>query len=91
MGSARSQKSVAWSTAASDEPLVPDEDEKERNIAMVTATAKLVYFAEIFSGMWASREMLKDDKDKQLYVKTTLRELFIYIIFLCVVVFRELN
>ena len=36
-------------------------------------------------GMWASREMLKDDSDKQLYVKTTLRELFVYCIFMFVI------
>ena len=35
--------------------------------------------------MWASREMLKDDSDKQLYVKTTLRELFVYCIFMFVI------
>ena len=35
--------------------------------------------------MWASREMLKDNKDAQLYVKTTLRELFLYCIFLFIV------
>ena len=32
--------------------------------------------------MWSSREMMTDDSDKQLYVKTTLRELIIYFIFL---------
>ncbi len=38
-------------------------------------------------GMWASREMLKDNKDAQLYVKTTLRELILYTIFLFVICF----
>ena len=30
------------------------------------------------SGMWASREMLRQDTDKQIVMKTTLRELIIY-------------
>ena len=39
--------------------------------------------------MWSSREMMKDDSDKQLYVKTTLRELIIYFIFLVTVLISE--
>ena len=35
--------------------------------------------------MWSSREMMQDNSDKQLYVKTTLRELIIYFIFLVTV------
>jgi hypothetical protein len=35
--------------------------------------------------MWASREMLKDNKDQQLYVKVTLRELFVYCIFMFII------
>ena len=41
------------------------------------------------SGMWSSREMMQDDSDKQLYVKTTLRELIIYFIFLATVLISE--
>ena len=41
------------------------------------------------TGMWSSREMMKDDSDKQLYVKTTLRELIIYFIFLVTVLISE--
>ena len=40
--------------------------------------------------MWSSREMMKDDSDKQLYVKTTLRELIIYFIFLVTVLISEM-
>ena len=29
-------------------------------------------------GMWGSREMLRQDTDKQIVMKTTLRELIIY-------------
>ena len=39
--------------------------------------------------MWASREMLKDNKDAQLFVKTTLRELFLYCIFLFVICYGK--
>ena len=39
--------------------------------------------------MWSSREMMMDDHDKQLYVKTTLRELIIYFIFLVTVLISE--
>ena len=35
--------------------------------------------------MWASREMLKDNKDQQLYVKVSLRELILYGCFLFVI------
>ena len=35
--------------------------------------------------MWASREMIQDSKDAQLIVKTTLRELFLYCIFLFII------
>ena len=41
------------------------------------------------TGMWSSREMMQDDSDKQLYVKTTLRELIIYFIFLATVLISE--
>ena len=39
--------------------------------------------------MWASRDMLKDNKDPQLFVKTTLRELFVYCIFLFVITYGK--
>lgn len=39
--------------------------------------------------MWSSREMMTDDSDKQLYVKTTLRELIIYFIFLVTVLISK--
>ena len=35
--------------------------------------------------MWASREMLKDNTDQQLYVKVSLRELILYSCFLFVI------
>ena len=35
--------------------------------------------------MWASREMLKDNSDQQLYVKVSLRELILYGCFLFVI------
>ena len=38
-------------------------------------------------GMWASREMLHENSDKQLFMKTTLRELIIYCVFLFVIVY----
>ena len=38
-------------------------------------------------GMWASREMLHENSDKQLFMKTTLRELVIYCVFLFVIVY----
>ena len=41
--------------------------------------------------MWASREMLKDSKDAQLYVKTTLRELFLYCIFLFIICYMTFS
>ena len=40
-------------------------------------------------GMWASREMLKDNKDQRLWVKTTLRELILYCIFMFVICYRK--
>ena len=39
--------------------------------------------------MWSSREMMTDESDKQLYVKTTLRELIIYVIFLGTILTSE--
>ena len=120
-GSARSTKSarsVTWSTTESAQVLVKDKEECEEDDDMVdqaarAAKAKVMRFAEIFSGemksesqllcfgdaikeicfttgMWSSREMMKDDSDKQLYVKTTLRELIIYFIFLVTVLISEM-
>ena len=43
--------------------------------------------AKMIRGMWASREMLSENSDKQLFMKTTLRELIIYSVFLFVIVF----
>ena len=43
--------------------------------------------AKMVRGMWASREMLSENSDKQLFMKTTLRELIIYCVFLFVIVF----
>ena len=39
--------------------------------------------------MWASREMLKDNTDQQLYVKTTLRELIVYSFFLMIICYAS--
>lgn len=41
------------------------------------------------SGMWATRQMTKAE-DREIYVRTTLRELVIYIIFLVILCIREL-
>ena len=41
------------------------------------------------SGLWSSREMLKDNSDAQLYVKITLRELILYAVFMIVIIYRE--
>ena len=118
-GSARSTKSarsVTWSTTESAQVLVKEEGEEDDDMvdqAARAAKAKVMRFAEIFSGemrsesqllcfgdaikgicsssgMWSSREMMKDDSDKQLYVKTTLRELIIYFIFLVTVLISEM-
>ena len=35
--------------------------------------------------MWASREMLVNNNDQQLYVKTTIRELITYSIFMVII------
>ena len=50
---------------------------------------QLFFYFDFCVGMWASREMLKDNKDAQLYVKTTLRELFLYCIFLFVICYGK--
>ena len=47
------------------------------------ATNIMMIFSNI--GMWASREMLKDNNDQQLYVKVSLRELILYGCFLFVI------
>lgn len=78
--SVKSAKSVAWSTAASDKELVEDEEEQEKKPNLCL---------RLVSGMWASREMLKDNKDPQLFVKTTLRELFLYSIFLFIICYGK--
>ena len=38
------------------------------------------YFQKCLGGIWATREMNEDD-DKEVYVRTTIRELVIYSIF----------
>lgn len=43
--------------------------------------------ASLIRGMWASREMLHENSDKQLFMKTTLRELILYCVFLFVIVY----
>lgn len=78
--SAKSAKSVAFSTAASDKDLIEEEESDKQNCCV-----------KIVSGMWASREMLKDNKDQQLYVKTTLRELFLYTIFMFVICYATFS
>ena len=39
--------------------------------------------------MWATRQMTKS-KDREIYVRTTLRELVVYVIFLIILIIREL-
>ena len=39
--------------------------------------------------MWATREM-DTSRDREIYVRTTIRELVVYIIFLTVLCIREL-
>ncbi|TRY80381.1 hypothetical protein TCAL_04863 [Tigriopus californicus] len=73
-GSARSHKSVAWSTVDDEQNLLEDEPSKKQGA-----------LTQIISGMWASREMLVDNHDPQLYVKITLRELITYSIFMVVI------
>ena len=75
-GSARSQKSVAWSTDDSQAELV-SQDKGSGGMG-----------AKIISGMWATRQMLKDP-DPQLYVKVTLRELILYCIFMVIISYRK--
>ncbi|XP_018023502.1 polycystin-2 [Hyalella azteca] len=40
-------------------------------------------FTECFCGMWATRQMTKSD-DREVYVRTTLRELVVYLLFLVI-------
>ncbi len=79
MGSARSGKSVAFSTQASDADLLSQGGESNPGDKGVGA--------KIVSGMWATRQMLKDP-DPQLYVKITLRELILYCVFMLVITYR---
>lgn len=46
------------------------------------------YVTALSPGMWATRQMTKDE-DREIYVRTTLRELVVYIIFLVILCIRE--
>ena len=61
--SSLSKKSVAFA----DPPMEESSPPKEQG-----ALAKMI------RGMWASREMLSEETDKQVVMKTTLRELILY-------------
>ena len=61
--SSRSKKSVTFSDPPSDAPAV--------------ASGPNPLF-KLVRGMWASREMLQEDCDAQIVMKTTLRELIVY-------------
>ena len=39
--------------------------------------------------MWSTRHTVDTHKDKDLYIKTTLRELVIYLLFLAILCARE--
>ena len=41
-----------------------------------------------FSGLWSTRE-IETNANKEVYVRTTIRELIIYMIFLVVLTFRK--
>ncbi|KAF2355422.1 Polycystin cation channel PKD1/PKD2, partial [Trinorchestia longiramus] len=59
--------------------LVDDEFERETN----PKRGCWPKFSECFCGMWATRQMSKND-DREVYVRTTLRELVVYILFLVI-------
>ena len=44
----------------------------------------------LITGMWATREM-DTSRDREIYVRTTIRELVVYIIFLTVLCICEFN
>jgi len=74
--SSMSKKSVAFA----DPPFDDNQPKKEPG-----ALAKMI------RGMWASREMLNENTDKQIIMKTTLRELILYCIFLFVIVYMTFS
>ena len=61
---------------------------KFKNVLIKDHNYVLTYFANmlIFSGMWASREMTSKE-DREIFVRTTIRELIVYLIFLVVFCF----
>jgi hypothetical protein len=67
VGSAKSQKSVAWSTSDSEAALIGKEEKPDAPGKSCGQKVKnsVRWFFEIFSGMWSSREMLLDNSDKQ--------------------------
>ncbi len=60
--------------------LVPDKEKEVRGCWF--------YFTRFVGGMWATREM-SAAKDREVYVRTTIRELVIYCIFLCTLCISE--
>ena len=43
----------------------------------------------VITAMWSTRHTVDTHKDKDLYIKTTLRELVIYLLFLAILCARE--
>ena len=48
------------------------------------------FFSKNILGMWATREMTSKD-DREIFVRTTIRELVVYLIFLVVFCIRKFN
>ena len=46
-------------------------------------------FTHLIGGMWNTREMTPINVDKEIYVRTTIRELVIYCIFIVVLCLSE--
>ncbi len=48
------------------------------------------WFTSFLGGMWATKDMNADTDDREVFVRTTIRELVIYCIFLAVLCICEL-
>lgn len=46
-------------------------------------------FTHLIGGMWSTREMTPINVDKEIYVRTTIRELVVYCIFIAVLCISE--
>lgn len=48
-------------------------------------------FTHCVGGMWSTREMAAQDVDREIFVRTTIRELVVYCIFIVVLCLGQLT